>query len=1009
MFRAMVQNFSPARVAAGCLGAGLLVWSAGPVSAVVPEEHPHKNALNERRSAELYVQPSLEVQDLSLLQKSNIDHPASHFFAEHGGEWTMSIDTRSARPHLIQGSGLPILPGKGNEKSAEAFGLRGGELTVQSVAKHVYRHFSDAPDILGIDGLDLRLDPERSTAYGEGNYLWVLEFQQFHEGLRVEGAHAFFRINHGNLIQMGTNRLAEVRVNTIPIFTDGMALESALGELGHAEKNTKLFRDSELLIVPVALPREQPGFAYAGQAGQGYGHRLVWRFHYGARGPGGIDREYQLTVDAHSGEILENMDQLLFATVSGDIFPETNTDTPVNVNLPYVTVLNGTTKYTNSSGHYSYSTGTASTQLDGQYVAINDLCGSISVSSGAPGDLELGGLSGTDCNAPGSTGAGNTSAARNVFYHATKANRRAADFFPSGGVRLWLDDALPANTNIDQNCNAFWSIENENINFFSSGGGCSNTGELAEVVVHEWGHGMDQFAGQLSPDAGTREAVADTFAFLYGRDGCIGDNFRPGVPCTNCRSSCTGVRDIEAFAWGGESDLASPSTLPSIGCSCVGGAGGPMGYNGHCESYLATTANWDLTQILVDENGPSGWGDMEEIWYGSLTSAQSAYRVASGGQCNPSATVDGCGANNWYTLYLAVDDNDGNLMNGTPNACLIWDAFNTHGIACGERPICTSETVECLNSSPGLTAHWPLDEAIGVQATEVRSDLHGTYTSGTTSANGKVSRARYFDGINDHVTVPDNSQLDIGTGDFSLAVWIKTTDTSGAIVSKREWVNGKTVGYGLSIHDGRPRLQIGDVTNGGLFYTSLSMDPVNDGNWHHVAVTVDRNFTSGGRIYVDGNLVYTFDPTGRQASASNSSPLTIGRPSNGSNHFEGSVDEVQLYDRALPSSAITSLSGASNGVCRTEPLVASLQCVDLGHKIDCSASANQGTGGYTYDNWTASGGASILWSNGPDAEVDFSPCTSGTSTTISVTVTDSSAKTKTAHDTIECNDDPFGF
>ena len=40
-------------------------------------------------------------------------------------------------------------------------------------------------------------------------------------------------------------------------------------------------------------------------------------------------------------------------------------------------------------------------------------------------------------------------------------------------------------------------------------------------------------------------------------------------------------------------------------------------------------------------------------------------------------------------MYLAVDDDDGNLANGTPNGCRIWDAFNAHGIACGARPACS--------------------------------------------------------------------------------------------------------------------------------------------------------------------------------------------------------------------------------------------------------------------------------------------------------------------------------
>ena len=122
----------------------------------------------------------------------------------------------------------------------------------------------------------------------------------------------------------------------------------------------------------------------------------------------------------------------------------------------------------------------------------------------------------------------------------------------------------------------------------------------------------------------------------------------------------------------------------------IGAYQGPMGYEGHCESYIASTANWDLAQSLIARYGnAAGWAAMDQIWYESLTPSKAAYQVAAGGKCNPAATVNGCGATNWYTVYLAVDDDDGNLANGTPNGCRIWDAFNAHGIACGSRPACT--------------------------------------------------------------------------------------------------------------------------------------------------------------------------------------------------------------------------------------------------------------------------------------------------------------------------------
>jgi len=52
---------------------------------------------------------------------------------------------------------------------------------------------------------------------------------------------------------------------------------------------------------------------------------------------------------------------------------------------------------------------------------------------------------------------------------------------------------------------------------------------------------------------------------------------------------------------------------------------------------------------------------------------------------------------------------------------------------------------------------------------------------------------------------------------------------------------------------------------------------VADGQWHHVAVTVDRDVAIGGRLFVDGQAVMTFDPTPASGDANNTADLLIGR------------------------------------------------------------------------------------------------------------------------------------
>lgn len=408
---------------------------------------------------------------------------------------------------------------------------------------------------------------------------------------------------------------------------------------------------------------------------------------------------YEVLFDALRNQVLQvhNLTVSVDATVSGGVYPTTNTDPETVVAFPFATLTNSGTKNTNAAGIYDYSGGTATIALNGQYFRMADACGAISLSNSTDGNLALGSSAGTDCTTPGVGGAGNTHASRSGFYHLTKINRKGATFFPANA---WLGTKVTANMNINLTCNANWN--GTSLNFYRSGNGCSNTGEIAAVFLHEWGHGFDTNTGGAASENGSGEAVGDTFAFLETRDGCIGQNFQPGVNCQNC-TACTGVRDVSDFDISGPAVIAKPANVTNnAGINCDAWAcpylqqgvfpyQGPMGYEGHCESIIAASANWDLAQMLVAQHGTEpGWAAMDRIWYGSLTPSKSAYRLVSGGTCNASASIDGCAVTNWYTVFLPADDDDGNLANGTPNACRIWDAFSAHGIACGARPVCST-------------------------------------------------------------------------------------------------------------------------------------------------------------------------------------------------------------------------------------------------------------------------------------------------------------------------------
>jgi hypothetical protein len=648
---------------------------------------------------ELDVSPSLrtlrgaEVEGFAVSRAAAEARGLQSMLRDSSAEWEVQWDARGDRPHLMQGAGYPLLPGAGNVMAHAEAGLSSERKVELSDVERLVRGFMDRyPDLLRVDPQRLRLDQARSTSVGNGR-VWFVELAQFHEGVPVEGANVFFRINNGNIVQLGADRIGDVSVKLVPRSDRARVFARMLRRLGIPRADlAEIVNAGTLKIYPTLTAGEESGQEFAGRPGEGYGHRLGWEFVFRRKDD---PTTYMVVVDAHSGALLQVLDLTRYAEVKGGVYPTTNTDPESVVNFPFATVSNGGTKVTDAFGNYSYSGGTASSTLNGRYFRMSDNCGAISLSNSTDGTLNFGTSGGTDCTTPGLGGAGNTHASRTGFYHLTRINRKAAGFLPGNA---WLDGTVTANMNINDTCNAFW--DGSTVNFYRSGGGCSNTGELAAVFLHEWGHGMDQNAGGAANENGSGEAVGDTFAFLETRDSCIGQNFQPGVNCHNC-TACTGVRDVGDFDIDGPALVATPANITNnAGPNCDRFAcpylsqgifpyQGPMGYEGHCESYIASSANWDLAKMLVAAHGETqGWATMDAIWYESLNASKSAYQVASGGKCNTAAVVNGCAATNWYTVYLSVDDDDGNLANGTPNGCRIWDAFNAHGIACGSRPAC---------------------------------------------------------------------------------------------------------------------------------------------------------------------------------------------------------------------------------------------------------------------------------------------------------------------------------
>lgn len=225
---------------------------------------------------------------------------------------------------------------------------------------------------------------------------------------------------------------------------------------------------------------------------------------------------------------------------------------------------------------------------------------------------------------------------------------------------------------------------------------------------------------------------------------------------------------------------------------------------------------------------------------------------------------------------------------------------------------------KCFPAPSGMVSWWRADG----NATDSTDGNHGAVQGNAAFVPGMVNTAFSFAAQGDYVNVPTAANLNFGDATsspgFSIDAWIETSSTAQVlpIVDKRD-LSGAPRGYSLFLFDGKLALQLGD----GTFFNYISSGPdLRDGQFHHVAVTVDRTSPTGAKLYVDGAVVLpVFNPMNRPGTLTNNNPLFIGRHAdNPALTFIGLIDEVEIFDRALTQSEIQGISNAGPaGKCHT--------------------------------------------------------------------------------------------
>ena len=179
-------------------------------------------------------------------------------------------------------------------------------------------------------------------------------------------------------------------------------------------------------------------------------------------------------------------------------------------------------------------------------------------------------------------------------------------------------------------------------------------------------------------------------------------------------------------------------------------------------------------------------------------------------------------------------------------------------------------------------------------------DPVGNPNTSAHSTSGAVGTALQFDGVDDCIEASSHGSqfAQMGTGDFSVALWAKTS-ADGCLVSR--YYGANTSGeYMLNISSGRFTVIIANGIYDERIYAYTESNTVNDGEWHHLAVSMDRDGEM--TIYLDGEAAGAKDITSYAAINMQAvQEFYIGRRDRATSpgFFNGAVDDLRVYDRTL--------------------------------------------------------------------------------------------------------------
>lgn len=264
-------------------------------------------------------------------------------------------------------------------------------------------------------------------------------------------------------------------------------------------------------------------------------------------------------------------------------------------------------------------------------------------------------------------------------------------------------------------------------------------------------------------------------------------------------------------------------------------------------------------------------------------------------------------------------------------------------------------TIELQDAVPDYVSKWRFDNVSTIYAKDENFTNSNTGVwNGNATANmtyGKYLNALLFDGSNDYVDAGNDESLNI-TNAITIEAWIKATgiDTYDVVLGKT--TSGGDNGYDLILSSGKIRLEL----NTGVDVTGTT--DLRDNIWHHVVGSYNGTVSA---VYVDGVLEKELTQTWTPQPSNN--VLSIAARNGFSLFFNGSIDDVRIYNRPLSYNEINLTYNNShkiNGSITTNITDAGLSQVnayfnftgiDHGNNVTYELQVNGSSDNITFTGW----------------------------------------------------------